>query len=113
MNFRIVKDILKCAKLAIFITLGIAVFFMLIFYIFYGVRGISLLNFIKNALYYIGSFGLLISTGFFVQKNGTRPLANYETWKKMFSNLNLGFVIMFISLFICLYGMFLQICIGN
>ncbi|MCR1898445.1 hypothetical protein NSA47_05500 [Irregularibacter muris] len=112
MTFKILKDIFKCAKLALFISSGIAVFFTLIYFIFYQGKDISLFGFIKNALYYIGCFGFLISAGFFIQKNATRPLTYQDAWNKMFSVLNLGLVIMFVSLFICFYGMIVQICIG-
>lgn len=109
MKSGILKDIFKCTKLAFFISLGIAIFFTLIYFIFYSSNDISLLNFIKNNLYYVGSFGLLISSGFFVQKNATRPLKYQDSWNKMFSKLNLGLVIMFVSLFICFYGMIIQL----
>lgn len=105
----ILKDIFKCTKIALFISLGIAIFFTLIYYIFYSNNDISLLNFIKNNLYYVGCFGFLISSGFFIQKNATRPLTYQDSWNKMFSKLNLGFVVMFVSLFICFYGMIIQL----
>lgn len=109
MKFYLIKDILKCAKFALYITFGIFAFFGIIHYLFYSKNIINLFNTIKNTFYYIGCFGLLISSGFFIQKNAVRPLDNNDAWIKMFHKLNLGLVMMFISLFICLLGMIIQI----
>lgn len=109
MKFAILKDILKCTKIALFISVGISILFTSIYYIFYNNGSSSLLYFIKNNLYYIGCFGLLISSGFFIQKNATRPLKYQDSWNKMFSKLNLGMVVMFVSLFICLCGIVIQL----
>jgi hypothetical protein len=113
MKLGILKDILKCAKVALFIAMGISIFFTFIYYIFYNNNHSSLLNFIKNNLYYIGSFGFLICSGFFIQKNAIRPLKYQDAWNKMFNKLNLGLVVMFISLFICLYGMVIQLTLES
>jgi hypothetical protein len=109
MKSGILKDIFKCTKIALFISVGISIFFTSIYYIFYNSGSSSLLYFIKNNLYYIGCFGFLISSGFFIQKNATRPLKYQDSWNRMFNKLNLGMVIMFVSLFICLYGMIIQL----
>lgn len=104
-------DIIKCAKLAFLISLIISVFFGIIFFISTTHSTVPMLNFIKNGLYYIGCFGFLISGGFFIQRNANRPLNYNEKWRQLFSRLNLGLVIMFISLFICFYGMLIQVFI--
>lgn len=109
MKSGIFKDILKCTKIALLISIAISIFFTAIYYIFYNSGSSSLLYFIKNNLYYIGCFGFLISSGFFIQKNATRPLKYQDSWNRMFSKLNLGMVVMFVSLFICLYGMIIQL----
>ena len=109
MKFALIKDILKCAKIAFYIAVGTFIFFGIVYYLFNSRNSISLFNVIKNIFYYIGCFGLLISSAFFIQKNAVRPLNNHDAWSKMFRKLNLGLVIMFISLFICLYGMMIQI----
>ena len=113
MKSGIIKDVFKCAKVALFIAIGISIFFTIIYYIFYNNGNLSLFNFIKNNLYYIGCFGFLISAAFFIQRNATRPLKYQDSWNKMFSKLNLGLVIMFISFFICLYGMIIQFSIES
>lgn len=105
----IIKDILKCIKLALFIVLGICLLFGGIYLLFYSRSNTMFLNFLKNSLYYIGCFGLLISTGFLIQKNANRDFDYQEVWNKMFCRLNLGFVILFVSLFICLSGMAIQL----
>lgn len=105
------KDILKCAKISLFIAVGIFLIFGLIYFTFYNNGTTSLSFFLKDSLYYIGCFGFLISIGFFMQKNATRPLKYQDQWNKMFSKLNLGFSIMFISFFICLYGMAIQLIV--
>lgn len=109
MKFYLIKDILRCAKFAFYIAIGIFVFFGIIHYLFYSKNILSLFNTVKNSFYYIGCFGLLISSGFFIQKNAVRPLDNNDAWVKMFHKLNLGFVMLFISLFICSLGMIIQI----
>ena len=111
----ILKDILKCAELALFITIGVFIFFTAIYYIFYNNNNSpsSLFNFIKNNLYYIGCFGFLLCSGFFVQKKATRPLIYQDSWNKMFNKLNLGMVVLFISLFICLNGMIIQLLLES
>jgi hypothetical protein len=113
MKFGILKDIFKCGKVAFFITMGISTFFTVVYYIFYNNSHPSLLDFIKNNLYYIGCFGFLICSGFFIQKNAVRPLKYQDSWNKMFSKLNLGLVVMFVSLFICMYGMVIQIALES
>lgn len=101
-------DIGKCILISIFCALIIGVLAGLISLIAYGFDSFMIGDGIKRGLYYIGMFGLFISAGFFMQRDGTRPLAyNYE-WKKYFKKFNLGFVIMFVSLFVCSIGMVLQ-----
>lgn len=109
MRFKIARDILKCAKIALFISIGAFILFGLIYIMFYTHRNINFLNFMKNNLYYIGCFGFLICSGFFIQKNANRSLEYQDEWNKMFHKLNLGLVVMFISFFICLYGMIIQL----
>lgn len=108
---KIAKDIFKCAKIALYISIGAFIFFGLIYFLFYSHRDIGFLSYIKNNLYYIGCFGLIICCGFFIKKNANRSFKYQDDWNKMFNKLNLGFVVMFISLFICFYGMVIQLSI--
>lgn len=102
------KDIFKCMKVAFLISIIIFVLFSIIYYLFYGNSSVTILYFIKDRLYNIGCLGFLISVGFFMQRNATRPLTYRQKWETMFRKLNLGIVIMVISLFICIYGMVIQ-----
>jgi hypothetical protein len=109
MKFCFVRDLFKCAKIAFYIAVGVAIFATIIFCIFYDKHHMNLFGYIKNCLYYTGCFGFLVSVGFFVQKNATRPLVYQNEWRKIFYRLNLGFVIMFIGLMICMVGMLIQL----
>lgn len=107
MNF--LKDIVKCSKIALFISLGITFLFGIIYYLFFSKSLLILFTFIKNSLYYIGCFGFLISCGFFIKRDANRPLDYEDEWREKFKKLSLSFVILFISFFICLYGMVIQV----
>lgn len=104
----VIKDILKCGIISFITCLVICAFLGIVHVIFISSNMLAVFNFIKSSLYYIGSFGLFISAGFFIQKNGTRPLSYNDKWREHFSKLNLGLVIMFISLFMCFNGMVIQ-----
>lgn len=105
------KDIFKCGKVAFIITLTVSVFFGIIFLLSSPYDSMSLLNFIKNGLYYIGLLSLLLSSGFLIKRNSTRSLNYNEKWGQIFRTLNIGRVLMLISLFICLYGVLIQLFI--
>ncbi len=107
MKSGLIHDLIKCIKIAFFIALAAAVLFSIIYFIFYNNGNVFV--FIKNSLYYIGCFGLLISAAFFIRRDATRPLKHEDDWKKLFYKFNLGFVIMWISLFVCIFGMLIQL----
>lgn len=109
MKSSLIHDLINCTKIAFYIASGAAVFFTLIYLIFYNNGDANIFVFIKNSLYYIGCFGFLISAAFFIKRDGTRPLHHEEQWKKHFHRFNLGFVVMWISLFICIFGMLIQL----
>ena len=109
MASKIAKDILKCGKIALFISIGAFIFFGLIYLLFSSYRDISFLSYMKNNLYYIGCIGLIICCGFFIKKNANRSFKYQDDWNRMFHKLNLAFVIFSISLFICFYGMMIQL----
>jgi len=105
----VIKDILKCAKVALLVAAIVLIIFSVIYYLFYSGGSIPILPFLKDRLYNIGCFGFLISAGFFVQRDATRPLDYHKQWKKIFHRFNLGIVIMTVSFFTCLYGMLIQL----
>lgn len=101
-------DILKCLILALIISLVILSISGAIYFLLYKGDLMGILNSVKRANYTIGIVGLFLSSGFFVQRNATRPLVYHEEWRNHFKFFNLGFVIMFISLFVCSFGMVAQ-----
>ena len=101
-------DILKCIALGIILSVTVGLIIGIIFAIIHKGNMISIFEGIKKAIYYIGGLGLLLSAAFFVQKDGIRPLVYDKEWKKYFSVLNVGFVIFFMNITICIIGMFLQ-----
>lgn len=107
----IIKDILKCAKVALLVAAIVSVLFGIIYYLFYRGGSIPVLQFLKDRLYNAGCLGFLISAGFFMQRDATRPLDYHKQWKRMFRRFNLGIVIMTVSFFVCFYGMIIQLFI--
>lgn len=101
-------DIIKCYILSALISLVILIISWAIGLLFYRGDLLVLLNSVKKASYVIGIIGLFLSSGFFIQRNATRPLVYHEEWREWFKFLNLGFVIMFVSLFVCSFGMIAQ-----
>ncbi|MDF2673494.1 MAG: hypothetical protein K0R09_1759 [Clostridiales bacterium] len=106
---KIAKDISKCARIALYISIGAFIIFGVIYLLFYSNRDIGFFYYMKNNLYYVGCIGLVICCGFFIKKNANRSFKYQDDWNRMFHKLNLAFVIFFISLFICLYGMIIQL----
>lgn len=104
----IFKDFVKCGKLSAFPTAFIALISVLLG-LFHRNLGPETAVSIKNGLYYTGSFGLLLSAAFFVQKNGNRPLDFQYEWRQHFKRFSLGFVVLFVSLFTCLWGVLIQL----
>lgn len=107
----IMADIVKCLLIGIITSLAIAFIVGLFGFIIHKGNSNQIFELIKRFLYYIGMLGLLLSCGFFVQRDATRPLIYNDEWKKYFKQLHLGFVIMFINLSLCLIGMIIQILI--
>jgi hypothetical protein len=104
----IIKDLVKCAVISIPFSAAFAIISGVISFIVYRGNVEAVLDVIKRTLYYTGMLGLGLSVGFFIQRDATRPLLYNDEWKKRFSVLNLGFVIMLVSLFICIAGMVVQ-----
>lgn len=103
-----ITDILKCFAVALGIFLIILSISWAICFIMYRGDTLALLNAVKRGSYFIGIMGLFLSSGFFLQRNATRPLVYSEQWKSYFRFLNLGFVIMFVGFFLCSIGMIVQ-----
>jgi hypothetical protein len=103
-----ILDVGKCILASIICSIIIGAFAGIISLLVYGFNGLLIMEGIKKGLYYTGMLGLLLSAGFFMQRDATRPLAYNIEWKKYFEKLNLGFVIMFVSLFTCSIGMLIQ-----
>lgn len=105
---KLILDFLKCIALGIILSAAIGLVSGIIYAIIYKGSTIDILEGVKRMLYYIGGLGLLLSAAFFVQKDGIRPLVYDKEWKHYFSIMNLGFVILFMNLTICIIGMILQ-----
>jgi len=103
------KDVFKCAKVALVALAIVWIIFGMVYYLFYCGSSVPVLMFIKDRLYNVGCFGFLVSVGFFMQRDATRPLDNRKQWENMFKKFNLGIVIMTVSVFICFYGMIIQL----
>ena len=102
-------DLLKCIALGIILSVVVGLISGIIFAIIHKGNMLSTFEGIKRMLYYFGVLGLLLSAAFFVQKDGIKPLIYDKEWKQYFSVLNIGFVIFFMNITICMIGMFLQI----
>lgn len=106
--FNFFKDILRCAYIGICISAGVLLLVGLILPIIIGFDIFRIFDGAKNVLYFAGSLGLFLSAGFFMKRDGTRPLVYKDKWKKYFKKLNIGFVIMFVSLSIIIMGIIIQ-----
>lgn len=105
---KFILDFLKCIALGIIISAAIGLVSGIVYAIIYKGSTIEILDGIKRMLYYIGGLGLLLSAAFFIKKDGIRPLIYDKEWKRYFAIMNLGFVIFFMNLTICIIGMLLQ-----
>lgn len=106
--FNFFKDILRCLYVGFCISAGILLLSGLILLIIYGLDIFKILSVATSVLYFAGSLGLFLSAGFFMKRDGTRPLVYKDQWKKYFKKLNIGFVVMFISLSIIVAGVIMQ-----
>lgn len=101
-------DLLRCLKYAVIISLFVSIITSIFFISRYRCINLSLLNYFKKNLYYIGCFILFISIWFFIKPNTLRPLDYQNEWNKFFHKLSLAFVVMFTGLFTCCIGMLMQ-----
>lgn len=102
------QDILRCMVVGFAISLGLSIISGLILLIIFGTNAALVFGWIKSINYFVGAMGLLLSGGFFMKRDGTRPLIYKDEWKKYFKQMNIGFVVMFISLFIVLVGVLIH-----
>lgn len=87
-------DILRCIYIGILIALGLGVFITLIALIF----RLDILQVIYTSWICTGSFGMLIGGISFLKPNTQRPLKYSTEWEKYFKKLNIGYVILLVSL---------------
>lgn len=106
--FNFFKDILRCLYVGICISIGILLLSGVILFIIYGFNIFKILSGATSVIYFAGSLGLFLSAGFFMKRDGTRPLVYKDQWKKYFKKLNIGFVVMLVSLSIIVIGVIMQ-----
>lgn len=104
----LIKDILKCIIIGVIISLGLSLLASLVLIILYGNKTVSILEGIKSVNYFFGAMGMLLSGGFFMKRDGTRPFIYKEEWKGHFKKMNIGFVIMFIGMAVIAFGVVIQ-----
>ena len=101
---KLTKDILNCAKLAVYIFLGSAVVGVIIGYIQYGSNLEEVLLWGDRLSLIIGVFGMGIAGISFLKPSTMRPLEYQQQWEEYYAVLNLSHVILFVSLFITVYA---------
>lgn len=102
------QDILKCVVVGLVISLGVSIISGIILLIIFGTNAAMVFGWIKAVNYFVGAMGLLLSGGFFIKRDGTRPFVYKEQWKKLFKQMNIGFVILVIGITIIFVGTIIQ-----
>lgn len=97
-------DVIKCMGIGSAIALGVGIIAGLIAIISSWGNVSITLNWIKRVIYIVGGLGMFLSAGSFAQRDGTRPFIYNDQWKNHFKILNIGFVILFISFSVVVWG---------
>lgn len=58
----------------------------------------------RASILIVGSLGLLVSSAFFIKKNGGTPLENEAGWKKHFKSLSFRYVLLILFIGIIITG---------
>lgn len=98
-------DILKCIGIGSAIAIGAGIITGLIAAIASRGNMSIILDWIKRVMYIVGGLGMFLAGGAFAQRDGTRPFIYNDQWKAHFKILNIGFVILFISFSVVVWGM--------
>ncbi len=98
------KDIIKSLMIGIMVALIIMVLTALITFIVNHNNIKGVLETVKNTLFIIGAFGLLICSGFILKRDSRRPLAYEDQWKEKFRAIKFQNVLMVITVTLLCFG---------
>ncbi len=100
----LMKDIIKS------LIVGFTVSFVLVIlsgigsFLFSHGNIITILDTIKNTLFFIGAMGLFVCAGFIAKRESRRPLKNKNAWKEQFKVIHFPSVIGIIDITILFAG---------
>lgn len=98
------KDIIKSLMIGIMVAFIIMVLAALISVIEKNNNIKEVLEIVKNTLFIIGAFGLLMCSGFILKREARRPLSYEDQWKEKFRVIKFQNVLMVITITILCFG---------
>jgi len=102
------KDIIKSLMVGIIVSLVLIIISGLCSILVNGNNIKNTLDIMKNTLFIIGAFGLLLFSGFILKRDSRRPLIYEKQWKEKFKIIQFQNVLMFIAIMILCFGIILD-----